>query len=183
MEELKFFLLIIRREENKGAKLLSHVWLFATPWTVACQALLSMEFCRQEYWSGKSFPSPGYFPNSWIKLRFPSLQEDSLPYESPGKKAEKHYWEREKWLNTCKTEFSTLSTLRCNQYFCISETVKSCTTLSSCSHTHPSPKLLPCHVISLFFRNPSHLFPHLTSFILSLLLLTFSLPLNYLMYF
>ena len=33
-------------------KSLSGVWLFATPWTVACQAPLSMEFCRQEYWSG-----------------------------------------------------------------------------------------------------------------------------------
>ena len=33
-------------------KSLSHVWLFATPWTVACQAPLSMEFSRQEYWRG-----------------------------------------------------------------------------------------------------------------------------------
>ena len=31
---------------------LSHVWLFATPWTVAYQGPLSMEFSRQEYWSG-----------------------------------------------------------------------------------------------------------------------------------
>ena len=37
---------------------LSHVWLFATPWTVARQAPLSMEFSRQEYWSGLLFPSP-----------------------------------------------------------------------------------------------------------------------------
>ena len=37
---------------------LSRVWLFATPWTVACQALLSMKFFRQEYWSGQPFPSP-----------------------------------------------------------------------------------------------------------------------------
>ena len=33
-------------------KLLSHVWLFATPWTAAYQAPLSMEFSRQEYWGG-----------------------------------------------------------------------------------------------------------------------------------
>ena len=38
--------------------LLSHVRLFATPWTVACQAPLSTEFSRQEYWSGLTFPSP-----------------------------------------------------------------------------------------------------------------------------
>ena len=36
---------------------------FATPWTVAHQALLSMEFSRQEYWSGLLFPSPGDLPN------------------------------------------------------------------------------------------------------------------------
>ena len=41
------------------AQLLSHVWLSATPRTVACQASLSMEFSRQEYWSGLPFSSPG----------------------------------------------------------------------------------------------------------------------------
>ena len=39
--------------------LLSHVWLFATSWTLAHQAPLSMEFSMQEYWSGQLFPSPG----------------------------------------------------------------------------------------------------------------------------
>ena len=38
---------------------LGHVQLFATPWTVALQALLSMGFPRQEYWSGVPFPPPG----------------------------------------------------------------------------------------------------------------------------
>ena len=38
---------------------LSHVWLFATPWTIAYEAPLSMEFSRQDYWSGLPFPSPG----------------------------------------------------------------------------------------------------------------------------
>ena len=42
---------------------LSHVWLFLTPWTIARQALLSMEFSRQEYWSGLPCPSPGDLPN------------------------------------------------------------------------------------------------------------------------
>ena len=41
----------------------SHVQLYATPWTVACQAPLFMEFSRQEYWSGLSFPSPGDIPD------------------------------------------------------------------------------------------------------------------------
>ena len=39
---------------------LSCVWLFVTPWTGACQTPLSMEFSRQEYWSGLPFPSPGF---------------------------------------------------------------------------------------------------------------------------
>ena len=42
---------------------LSCVWLFVTPWTVACQAPLCMEFLRQEYWSGLTFPPPGDLPN------------------------------------------------------------------------------------------------------------------------
>ena len=45
------------------------VWLFATPWTVAYQAPLSMEFSRQEYWSGLPFPSPGDLPNPGIAGR------------------------------------------------------------------------------------------------------------------
>ena len=40
-------------------KLLSHVWLLATPWTAAYQAPLSMGFSRQEYWNGVPLPSPG----------------------------------------------------------------------------------------------------------------------------
>ena len=54
-------------------KLLSHVQLFATPWTVAYQAPLSMGFSRQEYWSGLPFPSPGDLPNPGIKPRSPAL--------------------------------------------------------------------------------------------------------------
>ena len=42
---------------------LSHAWLFAAPWTVACQASLSMEFSRQEYWSDLPFPPPRYLPD------------------------------------------------------------------------------------------------------------------------
>ena len=59
-------------------------WLFATPWTVAWQAPLSMVFFRQEYWSGLSSPSPGDLPNSGIEPRSPALQVDSLASEPPG---------------------------------------------------------------------------------------------------
>ena len=54
-------------------KLLSHVRLFVTPWTVAYQAVLSMAFSRQEYWSGLPFPSPGDLPNPGIEPGSPAL--------------------------------------------------------------------------------------------------------------
>ena len=49
------------------AKSLHHVQLFVTPWTVACQAPLSMGFSRQEYWSGLPCPPPGDLPDPGIK--------------------------------------------------------------------------------------------------------------------
>ena len=66
-------------------KSLSRVQLFATPWTVAHQAPLSMGFSRQEYWSGLPFPSPGDLPDPGIEPRSPALQADSLTSEPPEK--------------------------------------------------------------------------------------------------
>ena len=63
----------------------SHVQLCATLWTVSCQALLSMGFSRQEYWSGLPSLPPGDLPNPGIQPRSPALQADSLPSEPPGK--------------------------------------------------------------------------------------------------
>ena len=68
-----------------SVKSLSRVRLFATPWTVACQAPLSMGFSRQEYWSGLPFPSPGDLPNPGIEPGSPALQADALSSEPPGK--------------------------------------------------------------------------------------------------
>ena len=65
--------------------LVSSVWLFVTPWTVAHQAPLSMGFSRQEYWSGLPFPSPGDLPNPGIEPRSHTLQADTLTSEPPGK--------------------------------------------------------------------------------------------------
>ena len=56
----------------------SVVSVFVTPWTVACQAPLSMEFSRQEYWSGLSLPFPGDLPDPGTEPRSPALQADSL---------------------------------------------------------------------------------------------------------
>ena len=49
------------------SRVMSHVWLFATLWTIACQAPLSMGFPRQESWSGLPFPTPGHLPDPGIK--------------------------------------------------------------------------------------------------------------------
>ena len=53
--------------------------------TIAQQAPLSMEFFRQEYWSGLPFPSPGNLPDLGIELGSPALQADSLPPDPLGK--------------------------------------------------------------------------------------------------
>ena len=69
-------------------KSLSHVRLFATPWTVAHQAPPSMGSSRQEYWSGLSFPSLGDLPDPGIEPMFPvspALKADSSTSESLGK--------------------------------------------------------------------------------------------------
>ena len=66
-------------------KSLSIVWLFATPWTVACQASLSTGFSRQEYWSGLLFPSPGDLPNPGIEPGSPALPADALSSGPLGK--------------------------------------------------------------------------------------------------
>ena len=67
------------------AQALSHVRLFVTPWTVARQAPLSMEFSQQEYWTGLPCLSPGDLPNLGIEPRSLALQADSLPSEPSGK--------------------------------------------------------------------------------------------------
>ena len=55
-----------------------------TPWTVACQASLSVEVSRQEYWTGLPFPSPGALPHPGIEPGSPALQADSLLSEPLG---------------------------------------------------------------------------------------------------
>ena len=75
-------LLLLRKVKVKS---LNCVRLFATPWTVARQAPLSMGFSRQEYWSGLPFPSLGDLSNPGIKPRSPALQADALSSEPPGK--------------------------------------------------------------------------------------------------
>ena len=58
---------------TREIQLLSHVQLLTTPWTVAHQAPLFMEFSKQEYWSGLPFPSLGDLPNPRIESESPEL--------------------------------------------------------------------------------------------------------------
>ena len=71
------------KERKKECEVLSRVWLFATPWTVAYQPSPSMGFSRQGYWSGLLFPSPGDLPYPGIEPGFTTLQVDTLPFEPP----------------------------------------------------------------------------------------------------
>ena len=66
-------------------KLLSCVQLFASPWTVACQALLSMDFPRQAYWKALPCPPPGDLLGAGIKPGSVAWQADPFPTEPPGK--------------------------------------------------------------------------------------------------
>ena len=74
-------------------KLLSHVRLFVTPWTVAYQAPLSMGFSRQEYWSGVPFPSLGDLPDPGIEPGSPTLEVDALTSELP-RERQPSEWEK-----------------------------------------------------------------------------------------
>ena len=64
---------------------LSHVWLFVTPWTVAYQAPLSMEFSGQEYWSRLPFPTLGTFLTDPVSPMSPALAGRLLALKLPGK--------------------------------------------------------------------------------------------------
>ena len=71
-----------------GPQSLSHVQLFATPWTAACQAPLSMRVSRQEYWSGLPTPNPQIEP---VSLASPALAGGSF-YHCTTREALHHNW-------------------------------------------------------------------------------------------
>ena len=71
-----------------AAQSLGCVWIFVTPWAVARQAPPSMEFSRQEFWSGCPFLLQGIFPIQGLNMHLLHLlhwQEDSLALVPPGK--------------------------------------------------------------------------------------------------
>ena len=66
--------------ECESHSVVSYSWICVTPRTIQ-----SLDFPKPEYWSGKSFPSPGDLPNPGIEARCAALQADSLPAEPQGK--------------------------------------------------------------------------------------------------
>ena len=76
--------LVILSQYGGGGLVAKSCLTLATPWTIACQAPRSVEFSRQEYWSGLPCPPQGDLPNPGIESRSPTLQVDSIPIEPPG---------------------------------------------------------------------------------------------------
>ena len=80
-----FKLFYYPKNYNESKNIRQFCPLYVTPWTIDCQAPLSVEFSRQEYWSGLTFPSSGDLPDPGIESGSPALQADSSPSELPGK--------------------------------------------------------------------------------------------------
>ena len=79
----------------------SHVWLFATSWTVAYQAPLSKEFSRHECWSGLPLFSPGDLSDTGIELRYLPLLADTLPSGHFLRELQLSIGEKEYGLSAC----------------------------------------------------------------------------------
>ena len=82
--DLDFWSCVPSMSAGMPAQLLSHVQLFATPWTRAHQAPLSMGISRQEYWSGLPFPPPGDLHNRRSNPHLLRCLAGSLPLSHPG---------------------------------------------------------------------------------------------------
>ena len=134
------------------SNLLSHIWLFATLWTIACQVPLSMGFSRHEYWSGLLCSPPGDLPNPGIKSRSPALQADSLPAKPQGKprlmsdKMIFHFiWVENRYMCVFlggKNHSFSLCTMLNNPMCAMCLVVQSCLTLCDPMNCSPSGSLV-----------------------------------------
>ena len=97
---------------------LSHVPLFAIPWTITPQPPLSMEFSRHKYWSALPFPTSGNLPNPAIEpmsLASPASQADSLPLRHLGSLYILYCFQGARELGYLYTSFCQCSVERCSQ--------------------------------------------------------------------
>ena len=97
---------------------------FATPWTVARQALLSMGFPRQEHWSGLPCPPPGHLPNPRFEPASPALPGRFFTTEPPGKPDEES-------LSSSRIQLELL-------LFPVSY----CWVFKNCTHNHQQPETI-----------------------------------------
>ena len=96
---------------------LSCVQLFANPWDVAHQVPLSMEFFRQEYWSGLPFPSPRNLPNPGIKLlspASPALAGRFFTTKTPGKRCSEQVPKKYKQIDSSQ-QFLAIVIKKCQE--------------------------------------------------------------------
>ena len=77
--------LLLSLNENESCSVMPDSLQTVASWTVTHQAPLFLEFSRQEYWSGLTFPSPGDLLDPGIEPGSLALQAESIPSESPGK--------------------------------------------------------------------------------------------------
>ena len=103
---------------------LSHIWLFVTPWAVACQASLFMEFSRQEYWSGLPFLTPGDLPDAGINagvktmsLGISCIARQIVYYCTTGKSDHINRYRKSFWKNSTSFMIKTLSKLGIEKNF------------------------------------------------------------------
>ena len=146
-----------RRHEKYGGKMLlqmlvcmhvqssfSCVWLSATLWTVACQAPLSMEFSRHEYWSGLLCPPPADLPNQLLLCLLHWQAGCSLSLVPRGRHP--RCLERCKWFMGNLTHWLSGKEKNKKQH-----EIKNVSCLSVPVHpTHPHPTLLPTEVSSSY---------------------------------
>ena len=102
--------------ERACAQSLSLVWLFTTPWTVACKVPLFMEFPRQGYWNGLPFPTPGNLPYPRIEPTSPSLEGRFFTTSATRVKTINLY-SRTVFLKRLATESSKRITVKRNTFY------------------------------------------------------------------
>ena len=136
---------------------LSYVQLFATPWTVACQAPLSLGFSRQGYWSRLPFPSPRDLPNPGIEPSSPALAGGFFTTELPGKPIDYVLWTLEAIQRIFKSKFDYIrflphklslesnSCIRCDFSVCLHVAGESVAPSSRFSKEKNDPKLARKH--------------------------------------
>ena len=129
--------------------MLSHVQLFVTPWTVACQAPLSMEFSWQEYWSRLPFPFPWDLSNPRIEPRSPALQVDSLHLSYQFSSVSVQSLNRVRLLETPRITAGQASLSIINS--------RSSLKFMSIESVMPSSRLILCHPLLLLPPIPSAL--------------------------